>query len=209
MPLLCDVDVWLVPLEEAGEIILSPDEELRAARFRFEADRTHWIRAHSALRAILADRTGIPAGEIRFTLGPHGKPALTDSNGVEFSLSHSGNWAMIAVTQGVPVGVDIERIRENVDMAPLLKRLGETNLSGSPAGLYGTWTRREAMTKAVGGALMDRPEGDFRVCDLDAPAGYSAALALIGRDPRVRRRGAVPAVSTVSGQFRGPESTFL
>jgi len=180
--------VWLVSLEDEGEIILSPDEELRAARFRFEADRTRWIRAHSALRSILADRTGIPAGEIRFNLGAHGKPAVTEGNGVEFSLSHSGNWAMVAVTQGVPVGVDIERIRENVDMVPLLKRLGETNLSGSPAELYGTWTRREAMTKAAGGALMDAPVGDFRICDLEAPTGYSAALALVGYDPRVRCR---------------------
>lgn len=180
--------MWLVSLEDEGEIILSPDEELRAARFRFEADRTRWIRAHSALRSILADRTGIPAGEIRFNLGAHGKPAVTEGNGVEFSLSHSGNWAMVAVTQGVPVGVDIERIRENVDMVPLLKRLGETNLSGSPAELYGTWTRREAMTKAAGGALMDAPVGDFRICDLEAPTGYSAALALVGYDPRVRCR---------------------
>ena len=157
MPLTCDVDVWLVSLDTDGEIILSPDEEFRAARFRFEADRTRWTRARSALRAILADRTGAPAVEIRFDLGPHGKPALVGGAGIEFSLSHAGSWAMIAVTQGVPVGVDIERIREKLNIAALLERLGETDARGSPADLFGVWTRREAKTKALGGALMDAP----------------------------------------------------
>lgn len=177
--------------------ILSDDEKLRAARFIFEADRARWIRARSALRAILSVSAGIPASQIRFALGPHGKPTLSDPCGVEFSLSHSGAWAMIAVTQCTPVGIDIERIRENVNMVPLLQRLGETNLPDDQAGLYRAWTRREAMTKAVGGALMEVPQGDFRVCDLEAPPGYRAALALVGCDPMVHHHdGIVPPTST-------------
>ena len=207
MPLTCDVDVWLVPLDSEGETVLSPDEELRAARFRFDADRARWIRARSALRTILSGCAGIPAAEIRFVLGPHGKPALEQRGGVEFSLSHAGRWAMVAVTKGVPVGVDIERIRDNVNMAALLKRLGGAGLGETPppdgqTGLFRAWTRREAMTKAVGGALMDRPEGDFRILDLEAPEGYSAALALVGHDPRIRRRGGW-------GPPDGPTTTFL
>jgi 4'-phosphopantetheinyl transferase len=187
------VDVWLVSLESDGETVLSPDEEIRAVRFRFESDRAHWTRARSALRIILSQRTGIPAGQIRFTLGPHGKPALAGASGltgVEFSLSHSGTWAMVAVTQGVPVGVDIERIRENVNMAALLRRLGEQNLPEPQTGpgLFDLWTRREAMTKAVGGALLDAPTADLRTCHLDAPAGYSAAVALVGQNPQIRRQ---------------------
>jgi 4'-phosphopantetheinyl transferase len=193
----CDVDVWLITLESDGETVLSPDEELRAARFRFERDRLRWIRAHSALRLILASFAEIPPAQIRFVVGPHGKPALADGNGVEFSLSHSGSWAMVAVTHGVPVGVDIERIREEVNMTVLLKRLGETDLPDTETGLYQVWTRREATSKAAGGALFDAPNSDFRVCHLEAPEGYSASLALIGRDPSVRLHSApVPPTST-------------
>ena len=181
------MDVWLISLEIEGEIVLSPDEELRAARFHFEADRARWIRAHSALRIILAGSTGTPAQELRFANGPHGKPALVDGSGIEFSLSHSGSWGLVAVTHRVPVGVDIERIRENVNMSPLLKRLGEKDLPDTQIALYNRWTRREATSKAHGGALFDTPGADFRVCDLAAPDGYSASLALIGIDPRVRR----------------------
>jgi 4'-phosphopantetheinyl transferase len=182
--------VWLISLESGGETILSPDEEIRAARFRFEPDRAHWIRARSALRIILSQCAGIPAAQIRFTLGPNGKPALAEDTSVEFNLSHSGTWAMVAVTRGVPVGVDIERIRENVDVAALLRRLGETSLPDTQTafGLFNAWTRREAMTKAVGGALFDKPAADLSTCVLDAPEGYSAALALVGHQPRIRRQ---------------------
>lgn len=186
----CDVDVWLVSLESDGETILSRDEEIRAARFRFESDRARWIRARSALRLILSQYTGIPPEHIRFSFGPHGKPALADHTSVEFSLSHSGTWAIVAVTRGVPVGVDIERIRENLNMAALLRRLGETSLPTGQTDLFDAWTRREAMTKAVGGALLDTPTGDLRTCHLDAPEGYSAAVALIGHNPRIRRQNA-------------------
>ncbi len=105
---------------------------------------------------------------------------------------------MIAVTRGVQVGVDIERRREGVNIAALLKRLGETDLPDGCTSLYSVWTRREAKSKAVGGRLFDRLTADFGVCDLDAPDGYSASLALVGREPNVRfKNGMVLPVSTL------------
>ena len=204
------MDVWLIPLECQGPVTLSPDEETRAARFRFERDRTFWVRARSALRAILADYTDIPAAELRFVLGPHGKPGLASGNDIEFNLSHAGSWAMVAVTRCVPVGIDIERIRDNVDIAALLRRLGVSDLPDNRGELFHLWNRREAMTKAVGGALLDQPKGDFGICDLEAPKGYSAALALRGHTPRVRRRSTpVLPGSTAKNALPEPAPTFL
>ena len=73
--------------------------------------------------------------------------------------------------------------------ADLLRRLGVTDLPEGQSRLFHVWNRREAMTKAVGGALFDKPTGDFGVCDLEAPEGYSAALALREYTPRIRYRG--------------------
>jgi 4'-phosphopantetheinyl transferase len=194
LPQTCEVDVWLVSLEtapanETGDghaSVLSPDEKLRAARFRFDSDRSRWVCARTALRSILANYASLPAAELRFVLGLHGKPALATGSDIEFSLSHAGSWAMVAVARGVPVGIDIERIRDNVDMAALLRRLGVTDLQEGRTNLFRAWNRREAMTKAVGGALLDSPAGNFGICDLEAPEGYSAALALPEHTPRIR-----------------------
>jgi 4'-phosphopantetheinyl transferase len=185
-----NVDVWTISLEDPRPAILLPEEQTRADRFRFERDRLHWTRARSALRSILSRRLDVSPLEITFELGPHGKPAVKGVEvGIEFNLSHSGGWAMIAVSARAPVGIDLEAIRPNVNIADLLKRIGETELSGSRERLFQVWARREALTKAAGGPLMEIPEGDFRVVDLKAPAGFAAALAMAGCDPEVRYCG--------------------
>lgn len=179
------MDIWLAPLKEESETVLSGDEKVRAARFHFEQDRVRWTRAHSVLRLILSRCSGIPPLDLRFTTGPHGKPALASGGGIEFNLSHAGDWALIGVTRNVPIGVDIERIRENVNMAALLRRLGETDIPENQEALYRAWTRREATSKAAGGMLFDKWDHDFGVCAIDAPDGYCASVALIGYEPRV------------------------
>ena len=190
------MDIWLVSLEIEGEIALSEDETMRAARFHFEVDRVHWIRAHSALRFILAKVLGAAPRELSFSIGSHGKPSLIDGGGLEFNLSHAGSWAAVAVARNVPVGVDIERARENVDMAALLRRLGETSIPETSQELYRAWTRREATSKAAGGALFDRWDHDFGVRELDVPDGYCGSVALIGYEPYVRPREYFGTVST-------------
>jgi 4'-phosphopantetheinyl transferase len=205
----CNVDVWQIPLDVEAVAVLSADEEIRASRFHFDGDRVRWVRSRSALRSILSRYLETPPMEIEFTLGPLGKPSVTDVRGIEFSLSHAGRWAMIAVTRGTPVGVDIEQIREGVDMGALLRRLGEDTLPEDKAGLFRAWARREAVTKAVGGALMRVQAGDFRVRDLAAPPGYAAALVLLGREPRIRRYDWLPACAAEKVPISGVDEDFL
>jgi len=181
-------DVWTIALGEPREVLLTDEERARAARFHFEKDRVHWSRARSALRAVLARYVKAAPLDISFALGAHGKPSV---EGVEFNLSHAGGWAMIAVSEGAAVGIDLEAIRGNVEIAKLLERIGETQLSGSTQELFQVWARREARTKAIGGTLMEIPAGDLRVVDLAAPHGFAAALAMVGCDPVVRYCGGV------------------
>lgn len=183
------VDVWTVSLTTPSPSQLTDDEIARANRFRFEEDRVRWSRARSSLRLILSMYAGDDPFRLGFTYGPHGKPALLPFSDVEFNLSHAGDWAMIAVARSVPVGVDIERIRPNIEMAPLLERLGETDLPTGRQELYQAWTRREARSKAIGGALFDKPPENVIAIDLQAPEGYAASVALVGREPEVRYCG--------------------
>jgi 4'-phosphopantetheinyl transferase len=183
------VDLWTVSLVNPAPNHLSEDEIARANRFKFEEDRVRWTRARSSLRLILSRYAGDDPAQLAFIYGPNGKPALLPCSDVEFNLSHAGDWALIAVARSIPVGVDIERIRPNVDMVPLLRRLGETDLPQTTQELYQVWTRREAKSKAAGGALFDKPPADIRSADLIAPAGYAASVALAGCEPDVRYCG--------------------
>ncbi len=181
------VELWTIPLTRDYPNRLSEDEVTRANRFKFEEHRVRWIRARSVLRLILSRYAGEDPRNIVFAYGKHGKPSIPFSH-VEFNLSHSGDWAMIAVSRVVPVGVDIEHQRPNVDMADLLKRLGETDLPATTPELYQAWTRREAKTKAAGGALFQTPLADICAIDVLAPAGYAASVALAGCQPAPQYR---------------------
>jgi 4'-phosphopantetheinyl transferase len=177
------VEITAIPLLAEAPVVLSAEESARAARFRFDEDRMRWTRAHSALRRVLAQATGAPALALRFASGPQGKPFLPDQAGTEFNLSHAGDWALIAISRGVPVGVDIERLRPNIDMAAMLRRLGEAEIPERIEDQLQTWTRREARSKAAGGALFDPPPDNIQAVALQAPPGYAASVALVGFAP--------------------------
>jgi 4'-phosphopantetheinyl transferase len=173
----CAVEIWTVPLAIARSGLLSKEETARAARFHSEKDRVYWTNARLALRDILAEYAGESPDSLRFIFNQHGKPALESHTEIEFNLSHAGDYALIAVSRSAPVGVDIERIRPNVDIAALLRRLGETDLPATIPELYQRWTQREARSKAAGGQLFIPPPPDICAIDVPAPEGYAASVA--------------------------------
>jgi 4'-phosphopantetheinyl transferase len=180
------VDVWSVRLDEparAGSevVVLSPDEVARASRFHFEKDRIHFTRCRSALRALLSEYLEIPAAEIRFEYLTSGKPQLAAEQNpsvLQFNVSHSANMALIAVGSEHRLGVDIEKIRGDVDITTLAERFfslrERAGLQALPEhlrvpGFFACWTRKEAFLKATGEGL-SFPLADFSVTthpDLD------------------------------------------
>jgi 4'-phosphopantetheinyl transferase len=171
------LDLWTIPLDNDRTGYLAPDEIARAARFHSEKDRRYWTNARLALRATLANYANESPDALRFVASQHGKPALESHPDIEFNLSHAGDFALIAVSRDAPVGVDIEQIRSNVDIAALLRRLGETDLPETIPELYQRWTRREARSKAAGGQLFIAPPPAIHAVDVPAPEGYTAAVA--------------------------------
>ncbi|MGO9088041.1 MAG: 4'-phosphopantetheinyl transferase family protein [Candidatus Sulfotelmatobacter sp.] len=161
--------------------VLSPDEIGRATRFHFERDRIHFTRCRSVLRGLLAGYLVIPATEIRFEYLTSGKPQVAaeqNPNALQFSVSHSAGMALIAVGSELRLGVDIEKIRGDVDTASLAERFfslrERAGLRALPdhlhvPGFFACWTRKEAFLKATGEGL-SFPLADFSVTthpDLD------------------------------------------
>ncbi len=163
-----EIHLWRVPLnvDSAQQDILraqlSPDEAERAARVHFEHDRTRFIVAHAALRQTLARYTGKQPNALSFRVGAQGKPTLAFDTDIQFNLSHSGNLALIAITRGRAVGVDVESIRDNFDplalamrffSAPEIEDLRACDPATRTAQFFTLWTRKEAFIKAVGHGL--------------------------------------------------------
>jgi 4'-phosphopantetheinyl transferase len=173
------IDVWKVRLDEPERAqqdtgVLSPDENARASRFHFEKDRVHFIRCRSALRCLLANYLAVNAAEICFDYATGGKPRLaSDQNpcALEFNVSHSGSIALIATGSERRIGVDVERIRLDVDTNALAERFfsarERAGIRALPdhsrvAGFFACWTRKEAFLKATGEGL-SFPLADFSV----------------------------------------------
>jgi 4'-phosphopantetheinyl transferase len=162
----------LLPYLDALTTVLSTDERERTSRFHFDQDRKRFILCRAWLRCILGELLEIPPQAVAFRLGSHGKPAVDGP--WEFNLSHSGMWALCAAVRGLPVGADIEVLRELADAADLAKRFFAptearmVHASNPRAHAFFTvWTRKEAFVKAVGTGFYTDP-GEF-VAALNAP----------------------------------------
>lgn len=149
--------------------ILSEDEKMRAARYRFEKDRRSFTLRRSLLRLILGRYLEIEPARLQFSYGHWGKPALAhprDGN-LHFNLSHSDGVALYAVTHDGAVGVDIERVRVIQEARQIADRFFSPqevaawlSLPGDeqPESFLRHWSRKEACLKATGRGLFDITE---------------------------------------------------
>jgi 4'-phosphopantetheinyl transferase len=163
--------IWRAPLVPAavrGHLLeaLPASEREEGSRFVRPADRTQWMLARASLRMVLAKYLGGDPRELRIEVGASGKPGLAQApdSPIRFNLSHSDNLALIAVSQGREVGIDVERIREvpklkailddffsEQEQAYVLSREGQVRTTA----FFLLWTRREAAAKAVGIGLFE------------------------------------------------------
>jgi 4'-phosphopantetheinyl transferase len=156
--------------------ILPPEERERADGFHFEADRRRCVIGRGYLRLLLGEILELPANELQFEYDEFGKPSVTPTRRmpVQFNVSHSGEIILIAIAIGRAVGIDVERIRTDLDLDGIAARFfsaNERRILASLAGLsrfeafYRCWTRKEAYLKARGVGL-SLPLNQFDVCFL-------------------------------------------
>ena len=160
---------------------LSKDERERAARFIRQQDQLRFVLAHGGLRAVLARYTGLDPSALTFQLGSTGKPAFLDGRApqhpLRFNLSHSHGSMLIAVAGEQDVGVDLEQIRDKVDVAKLAERFYAPSERDSVAGLSGLeqvqrffryWVAKEAVLKGQGVGLLSLQQCEILTSN-DAP----------------------------------------
>lgn len=163
------VHVWSIPLgaskETCGEAVSVLDAtEVQRARCQV-AERNRWAYAlaHAAVRTVLSCYTGVAARDLCFIEDDFGKPALAGwGSRLSFNLSRTEGLAVLAVTSGRRIGVDVERIHPSGDEGDVARRffsrrenrdLNALPRPARPSAFFTCWTRKEAFVKALGQGL--------------------------------------------------------
>ena len=140
---------------------LSSIELNKAERFHKELDRNQYIICRSILKIVLASYTKLDAKNISLDYHFNKKPYLASHPGLFFNISHSGDFAVIAISRN-NVGIDIECISEDLNFANLLPDIFEENeilniqnAVNKKQAFYTLWTRKEAFVKALGKGIDD------------------------------------------------------
>ncbi len=175
------VHVWAFTLEGPAEFVegcrasLSADELHRADRFVFARDRVRYTVAHAVLRQLLGRYRGAAPEALRFSAAAGGKPALAPAPEppLQFNLTHSEDRALLAVSERYPLGVDLERVRSNIESLAISRHYffgsERAAIEAAPSAERDTvffryWVAKEAVLKAQGVGLgfpLDRFRVDF------------------------------------------------
>jgi 4'-phosphopantetheinyl transferase len=191
-----EVHLWRLELDgdtppSGIALLISDRERARARAITNPAARRTYERARAAKRRLLGDYLGTDPGHLRLDAGPRGKPFIAaPATDVRFNLTHSGELALLAVTRGSEIGLDVEQVRTRKGLERIARRMFDSALAESLAGLgepertrgfHVLWTRLEAGVKARGGGLFDnasRPDAGLRFASFVPLPGYQACVAM-------------------------------
>lgn len=165
------MQVWHIPLQpdaaalERAGTWLDSAETARAAAFRKDVHRHRFVAAHGAMRAILGNALGCAPQAVVLGATGSGKPVLAGAgaaSGLHFNLSHSGDVALLALSPGREVGIDVEcydpadaRALEVVPQFSPAEQAALRAFDGAQRVLafYRCWVRKEALLKATGAGI--------------------------------------------------------
>lgn len=166
-----EAHVWCADLRLPGErlealaALLSPEEHARAGRFHRDTDRDAFVARRGLLRSLLSRYLDCRPDALTFAVGPFGRPVIAGDDRAAaptFSVSRSAHFALFAFAGDAPVGVDVERWRDDVDVDAIARRfLAPEEVARLDAlggeerrrAFFDCWTRKEAFVKARGTGL--------------------------------------------------------
>lgn len=208
---MISVEVWSAPLDVdestlmAMERTLSEQERAYARGVIDPLTRWRWVADHGWRRRLLSRLLEREPEQIDYTVNAHGRPDVAGSE-ISFSASRSGVAAAYAASWDAVVGVDVEAVRDGVDIDAFARRFfsgaERAALASAPeearaAACFACWTRKEAYAKAAGtGLVFPLTEIEVWVGD-DRPVrcgGFEIHALALGQD----RVGAL-AVATRPG----------
>lgn len=157
-----------MPAKLSIDDIVPPHRMARLLAYKNRADYNRGLAAELLLYYALNKEFGLKHDEFTINRTEKGKPYLTDHEDIHFSISHSGDYAAVALS-GKECGIDIERIRPvSFDLVrrffsdreiAFLERFGERDFVPH---FFELWSAKESYLKMLGYGLT-RPLSSFTV----------------------------------------------
>ncbi|MEK4870783.1 4'-phosphopantetheinyl transferase family protein [Niallia sp. FSL W8-1348] len=142
--------------------LLNPEEINRADRYLKVEDKVRFIVGRGMLRKIISYYTSIENNDLIFEQNNFGKLYIKDVN-LEFNVSHSGDYVVIAASYDNPLGVDIEKNNVCIEVEDIAEEFltndeisfltDISNIAEKRKFYYKYWVRKEAVVKAIGQGL--------------------------------------------------------
>lgn len=164
--------------------LLDRAELAKAASFVFTRDRDRYVRAHGHVRRRLGAALNMRPQDVPIAVEAGGKPYV-EGRAVDFSLSHSGSRAVLAIMPGGEVGIDLEVLDSARGLDEQLEGLSETCLTAPERqALFSTpraqrsrrflsyWTAKEARMKLTGEGMALDPLDIALDLNGGRPVGY-------------------------------------
>lgn len=132
---------------------MSADRKESVDSMKIPSKKALRIAADALARKTISEFCGIQPDKILFGTGEKGKPYAKNLS-VYFSISHSGDYAVCAVSKN-EIGIDVEKIRKVHPRAA--EKICNTNEIGyansSQKAFFEVWTLKEAYFKCIGTGL--------------------------------------------------------
>ncbi|MFH9004306.1 4'-phosphopantetheinyl transferase family protein [Streptomyces afghaniensis] len=193
----------------SSDLAVLSEDELRVTSSRSGVRAAHYAGVHAAVRRVLGHQyLGVPAEAVRFgrhacprCADPaHGRPRIEQPvTALDFSLSRSGPYWLLAVTAGEQVGVDIERhtagpVAETVLTEDELDRVRRAERPEERRHLFlRAWTRKEAVLKACGVGIV------AELCALDTSPADAGPVTVEYGEPGLAGRWHVQDLALAPG----------
>ena len=166
--------------------------------YRFHLDQLRAFASELLKHYYLAHILNVSNKQIKIKNTPLGKPTINLEN-IQISISHSGEYVVMAVANNYIVGIDIETLDHTIDPIALGKQVFSQKenelINGDIRSFFILWTKKEALFKAYGTGFINdyynktklnlenfEETSKYKIYSMPFAANYFLSIVLLSKD---------------------------
>ncbi len=144
---------------------LSDDEIQRVDNINNKIKKNQFVISRAIVKKLLSKYLSKIPNQIEFSYNKHGKPFVPEkynNHSLEFNISHSDIYGLIAITLYYKIGVDIQRVNHDINIDSLSERffsedekeqLMKFDKNKRADVFHNCWVKKESFIKAIGSGV--------------------------------------------------------